>query len=237
MTFTLTYQPNICESGALISFTGINVMKPNNTYFISFYPINSIPSGYIIFNPPYYFLKPINEEPNGYTVYTYAKFLTNLNLNNSTSNIIELSIYDANYQNTFTTGDIPLYRERCHVKCGNLCTGDGLYSLGTEVAARLPSATPTNTPTNTPTPSITPTFTPTPSFTSTNTQTPTITPTETATVTPTVSETPTTTPTPTPTPTETTTDTPTPTPTPTETPTETPTPTPTQTAEPDIGTG
>lgn len=199
MTFTLQYSSNVCESGALIAFSNITVMKPNNVYFISFYPINSIPSGYAIFNPAYYYLKPINEETAGITVYTYAKFLTNLNLDNSTSNIIELSIYDANEKSTFTTDDIPLYRERCHVKCGNLCGVSGSYSLGNEVAARLPSPTPTKTPTNTPTVTRTPTNTVTPSYT----PTPSVTNTETPTNTPTPTETPTNTLTPTETPTPT----------------------------------
>lgn len=223
MTFTLRYDPGVCQSGALIAFTGITVMKPNNWYFISFFPINTIPLGYTIFNPSYYYMRPINEEPNGYTVYTYGKFLTNHNLDNSTSSIIELSIYDANEKSIFTTGDIPLYRERCHVKCGNLCTEQGSYNLANEITPRIPSSTPTNTPTPTPTPSITPTISITPSITPTNTVTPSYTPTETPTVTPSVTETPTITPS--------VTESPTVTPSVTETPTETPTPTPTPTPE------
>jgi hypothetical protein len=215
-TLKVQYPPNFCESGVLISFSGLTLLKPNNRYFVSFYPINSIPSGYIILNPPYYFLKPMNEETEGVTVSTYGQFLTNHNLDNSTSNIIELSIYDANNQNIFTTNDIPLYRERRHIKCGNLCGPSGLPNYSQEFFARLPSVTPTNTPTRTPTPTITVTPTITPSLSNTSTPTPTETPTNT----PTPTETPTNTPTPTETPTET----PTNTPTPTETPTNTPTP-------------
>lgn len=212
MTFTLRYDPGVCQSGALIAFTGITVMKPNNWYFISFFPINSIPLGYAILDPPYYYMRPINEEPQGYTVYTYGKFLTNLNLDNSTSNIIELSIYDANDKAIFTTGDIPLYRERCHIKCGNLCTEQGSYNLANEITPRIPSQTPTNTPTPTPTPSITPTISLTASITPTITLSPSVSPTETPTATPTPTITPTLTETPTVTPTATETSTPTPTP-------------------------
>jgi hypothetical protein len=253
-TRKVQYPSNVCESGALISFPGLTMLQPNNVYFIAFNPINSIPSGYIILNPPYYFIKPINEEAAGVTVSTYGKFLTNSNLDNSTSNIIEMSIYDANNKEIFTVNDVPIYRERRHIKCGNLCEPSGIPVYSGQVAARIPSTTPTNSPTATPTRSSTPTpsvtatptqtpttsstETPTPTPTPTNTPTPTETPTETPTNTPTPTETPTNTPTPTETPTETPTNTPTPTetptntPTPTETPTETPTNTPTPTETP-----
>jgi hypothetical protein len=221
-TLKAQYGPNLCESGVLISFMGLTMLKPNNVYFIAFNPINSIPSGYIILNPPYYFIKPINEEVSGVTVSTYGKFLTNSNLDNSTSNIIELSIYDANTKQIFTASDIPIYRERRHIKCGNLCGPSGIPTYSGMVAARIPSTTPTNTPTNTPTSSKPGTPTPTATNTSTPTQTSTITPTVTSTVTPTVTST--TTPTqsaeaetPTPTPTQSA-EAETPTPTPTNTP-------------------
>ena len=222
-TRKVQYPSNVCESGALISFPGLTMLQPNNVYFIAFNPINSIPSGYIILNPPYYFIKPINEEAAGVTVSTYGKFLTNSNF--------------------------PIYRERRHIKCGNLCEPSGIPVYSGQVAARIPSTTPTNSPTTTPTRSSTPTpsvtatptqtpttsstETPTPTPTPTNTPTPTETPTETPTNTPTPTETPTNTPTPTETPTNTPTptETPTNTPTPTETPTETPTPTPTATQD------
>ena len=197
-TLKVQYMPNVCESGALISFAGLSMLKPNNVYFIAFNPINSIPSGYIILNPPYYFIKPINEEVSGVTVSTYGRFLTNSNLDNSTSNIIELSIYDANNQEIFTSSDIPIYRERRHIRCGNLCGPSGIPTYIGEVAARIPSTTPTNTPTVTPTLSVTATSSPTPttSTTTTLTNTPTLTATPTPTATPT--ETPTPTPTTTP---------------------------------------
>jgi len=183
-TIKVQYPANICESGALISFTGLKMLKPNNIYFVTFYPINSIPSGYIILNPPYYFIKPINDEEAGITLSTYGKFLTNSNLDNSTSNIIELSIYDANNQEIFTATDIPLYRERRHIKCGNLCGPSGIPVYDRDVAARLPSVTPTHTPTATPTPTPTGTLVETP----TPTPTPTATPAETPTPTPTSSQ-------------------------------------------------
>jgi hypothetical protein len=177
-TLKTKYSGGSCESGVTISFSGLTILKPNNTYFISFYPINSIPSGYTTLNPPYYFLKPINEEPDGFTVSTYGRFLTNYSLDNSSSNIIELSIYDANNKSVFTVDDIPIYRERRHIKCGNLCGPSGLPNYSGEVAARLPSRTPTNTPTPTITPtiSITPSITPTITITPTTTRTPTPTP-------------------------------------------------------------
>jgi hypothetical protein len=175
-TLKVQYASNVCESGALISFPGLTMLKPNNVYFIAFNPINSIPSGYIILNPPYYFIKPINEEAAGVTVSTYGKFLTNSNLDNSTSNIIEMSIYDANSKAVFTSNDVPIYRERRHIKCGNLCGPSGIPIYSGAVAARIPSTTPTNTPTSTPTSSNTPTPTPTKTNTATPTPTPTATP-------------------------------------------------------------
>ena len=229
-TFKKTYPANVCESGALISFTGIKALEPNNNYLIFFYQINSIPSGVIYFNPYYYYLKPINEDP--ITVHTYAKILTNNSLDNSSSSIIELSIYNANEKLTFDDTDEPVYRQRCNIKCGNMCSVSGSPVYTGAVAARLPSSTPTQTPTNTPTPSITPTNTFTPSQSPTNTATPTPTRTPTATLTDTPTPTPTTTLTNTPSTTPTETPTATPTETPTVTPTETPTNTPTETPTP-----
>jgi hypothetical protein len=191
MTVNLSYlSGSTCESGILVAFTGINVMKPNNRYFISFYQINSIPSGVVWFYPDYYYFKPINEYLDGVTVYTYAKIYTNLNLDNSTRSIIELSIFDANTKLTFTSGDIPVYRERAHIKCGNLCSASGVPDFTAEVVLRNPSPTPTITQTRTPTATITPTISITPTITLTISETPTLTPT--------ITETPSPTPTPTP---------------------------------------
>lgn len=203
MTVNLSYSSaSTCQSGILVAFTGITVMKPNNRYFISFYQINSIPSGVVWFYPDYYYYKPINEYVSGVTVYTYAKIYTNLNLDNSTRSIIELSIFNANDKLTFTSGDIPVYRDRAHIKCGNLCGANGVPDFTTQVVLRNPSPTPTITQTRTPTATTTPTISITPTITPTISETPTLTPTITPTITetpsptPTISETPTLTPTP-----------------------------------------
>lgn len=234
-----------CQSGVIISFTGIKTLKPNQDYLVYFRQIDSIPSGVIWFYPDYYYIKPIDEYQNGVSVYTVAKIYSNFNLDNSSRSIIELSIFEANSRINFTLPPSAVYRERGHIKCGNLCATSGIPNFSTVAAYRVPSQTPTRTQTRTPTATVTPTISVTPTITATPTTTPTLTPTLTntptltRTITPTLSETPTLTPTPTITPTLTASETPTltPTPTNTETPTltptlttsETPTPTPTPT--------
>jgi hypothetical protein len=188
MTVNITYSSgSCCQSGVLISFTGITALEPNNRYLVAFRQINSIPSGVIWFYPDYYYFKPINEYASGVTLYTYAKIYTNLNLDNSTRSIIELSVFNANDKSIFTAADVPVYRERANIKCGNLCSISGVPDFTTESAARIPSSTPTFTPTKTPTPSVTKSATPGSSLTPTATATLTITPT----VTPTITQTPT----------------------------------------------
>jgi hypothetical protein len=232
MTVNINYSSGgYCQSGILVAFSGIDSVKPNNRYLVSFRQINSIPSGVIWFYPDYYFLRPINEYASGLSVYTYARIFTNLNLDNSSSSIVELSIFNANDKSTFTAADVPVHRERANIKCGNLCSTSGIPDYTTQLAARIPSPTPTQTSTLTPTPTITNSSTPASSLTPTISQT--------STVTPTLTETPTPTPTLTPTLTETVTPTPTlsetppaslsPTPTLSETPSSSPTPTPTPT--------
>ena len=179
MTVNLNFSSgSCCQSGVLVSFTGVKALEPNNRYLVAFRQINSIPSGVIWFYPDYYYFKPINEYDNGVTLYTYAKIYTNLNLDNSTRSIIEMSVFNANDKLIFTSADTPVYRERAHIKCGNLCSISGVPDFTTESAARIPSSTPTATPTKTPTPTITNTLTLTPTITvsSTTTGTPTPTP-------------------------------------------------------------
>lgn len=225
-----------CQSGVIISFTGIKALKPNQDYLVSFKQIDSIPSGVIWFYPDYYYIKPMEEYETGVSVHTVAKIYTNFNLDNSSRSIIELSIFEANSRTNFTLPPSAVYRERGHIKCGNLCATSGVPDFSTVAAYRVPSQTPTMTLTRTPTATVTPTISVTPTITPTISETPTLTPTLTPTITetpsptPTISETPTLTPTITPTITET----PSPTPTISETPTLTPTTseTPTQTPTP-----
>jgi len=232
MTANFNFSSGVaCQSGVIISFTGIKTLKPNQDYLVYFNQIDSIPSGVIWFYPDYYYIKPMDEYQHGVSVYTVAKIYSNFNLDNSSRSIIELSIFEANSRTKFTLPPSAVYRERGHIKCGNLCGTSGIPDFSTVAAYRVPSQTPTMTQTRTPTKTITPTISVTPTITSTSTATPTPTPTLTntptltRTTTPTITETPTSTPTPTTTSTLTPTPTLTLTPTLSETPTLTPTPT------------
>jgi hypothetical protein len=158
MPINHTYTAKACETGTLISFTGITDLYPNHNYTVYFWWRSIIPNGLIVLNPSSYSIRPINQSP--ITIHTYAKILTNLNLDNSSSSIIGLSIVDENNNE--------VYENHCNIRCGNLCLPSGIPGRS-DVAARLP----TNTPTNTPTPSVTPTITPTISLTASNTPTPT----------------------------------------------------------------
>jgi hypothetical protein len=226
----------LCQSGVIVSFTGIKALKPNQDYLVYFRQIDSIPSGVIWFYPDYYYIKPMDEYQNGVSVHTVAKIYSNFSLDNSTRSIIELSIFEANSRTNFTLPPSAVYRERGHIKCGNLCSASGYYDFATVAAYRVPSQTPTRTQTATPTPTQTPTVSVTPTITTTATQTPTPTPTitETPTQTPSVTPTITETPSPTPTITPTISETPTLTPTISETPTLTPTISETPTLTPTI---
>jgi len=233
MTLNLSFSsPAACQSGVLVSFTGIKVLKPNQDYLVYFEQIDSIPSGIIWFYPDYYYIKPLDEYENGVSVHTYTKIYTNYNLDNSSRSIIELSIYEANSRTNFTLPASAIYRERAHLRCGNLCATSGIPNFSTVAAYRIPSATPTHTPTKTPTPTITKTVSLTPSITPTISVTPSLTPTITNTTSPTSTPTPTNTVTRTASQTPTPSNTETVTPTPTLTMTNTPTPTLTLTTTP-----
>jgi len=150
------YAGNLCSGGVVVPFSGIN-LSLNQTYRINFSCISTIsPNSQVTLNPTGYMLTPSERE---------LKLQTNLlvkngyNIDNSSSNIVQLSIFNSN--------NTEIYRDYVAVTCGDLCGANGIPAS---------TATPTITPsqTSTPplvTPSVTPTITPTITLTPTPTRT------------------------------------------------------------------
>lgn len=132
---------NLCASGILVAFSGIN-LSLDNTYKISFNTVNTIPvSTNVILNPTGYFLKPSSTQP---IIYTLFKSISNIS-DNSSSNLIKLNIYDSNNN--------LIHQDYKAISCENMC-GSGVPITPTPTCT--PSATPGPTPTPTPTPSNAP---------------------------------------------------------------------------------
>jgi hypothetical protein len=150
MSQKLKYSGNLCSSGVLVSFSGLN-LSLEDTYKIIFNNVGSFPSGNtnVIFNPTGYILSPSEPSPIVQTL-----FRANSNMSdNSSLNLIGLSIY--NSQNQL------IYTEYKSIACENLC-GPGVPIPPTPTPTNTPTMTPTITPTITTTPTPTPTPPPPP---------------------------------------------------------------------------
>jgi len=145
MAEKLIYSPNICGSGILISYTGLN-LSLDETYRITFTSLGSIPTQTnVTIDPTGYLLRSQKPSPE---LKTFVKINSNMS-DNSSNNIIALSIYDSN--------DTLIYTDYKNLVCGTLC-GSG-YPIP---ASPTPTPSVTITPTLTPTPTITPTVTASP---------------------------------------------------------------------------
>jgi hypothetical protein len=136
MAEKLNYSGNVCSSGVLIDFSGLN-LSLDQIYKIKFDHINTIPATTIVkLNPTGYFLIPSETSPVLQTV-----FSSNSNISdNSSINLISLSVYNSDEE--------LIYRDFTSIACENIC-GPGVELQPT------PPPTPTITPTNTLTPTPT----------------------------------------------------------------------------------
>lgn len=146
MSEKLQYSANLCSSGVLISFSGLN-LSLDETYKIVFNSIEAFPSGTtaIGFNPTGYFLSPSETSPVVRTLFTSKSNMSD----NSSLNLIGLSIYNSQ--------DEIIHKDYKSISCGDLCGGGILIP-----PSPTPSPTVTVTPTNQPTPTPTPTPPPPP---------------------------------------------------------------------------
>jgi hypothetical protein len=154
MANKINYAGNLCSSGVSVPFSGISLAL-NNTYRINFSCVSTIsPNSQVILNPTGYNLTPSETK---LTLQTNLLVNNGYNLDNSSSNIVKLSI--------FNSSNTEIYRDYVAVTCGDLCGSSGVPS---------PTVTPTITPSVSSTPpSPSPTVTPTVTSTLTPTPTPT----------------------------------------------------------------
>lgn len=139
MPSTVSYPGSSCASGVIVPFSGISLAL-NQPYRVEFTCISRMPESNFLLRPTEFYFTPSDRQNTLTTLFSAVNAFT---LNNSSSNIIKLSVY--NSDNT------EIYRDYAAVYCGNL--SDDPIQV---------DPTPTPTPTNTVTPTITPTPTPTP---------------------------------------------------------------------------
>lgn len=146
MPTKVSYSGIACAGGVLVPFSGVNLAL-NQNYNVSFSCISQMPSGSFSVVPTGFNFAPSQESS---TLVALFKTQNSFTLQNSSSNIIKLSIFNNN--------GTEVYRDYAAVNCGNL-------SVDPIQANPTPTPTPTNTvtPTITPTPTLTPTPTITPS--------------------------------------------------------------------------
>jgi hypothetical protein len=143
MPSTVSYSGIACASGVVVPFSGI-ALPLNQQYLVEFTCISRMPESNFSLKPTGFLFTPSQRNS---TVSTLFSAKNNVTLQNSSSNIIKLSIY---------SGSSEIYRDYSAVYCGNL-SNDPVQIV----------PTPTPTPTITLTPTITPTATRTPTPTQT----------------------------------------------------------------------
>lgn len=139
MPSTVSYSGPSCASGVIVPFSGVSLAL-NQPYSIEFSCISRMPESTFALKPTGFVFVPSERQSTLTTVFSAVNAFT---IDNSSSNIIKLSVY--NNQGT------EIYRDYAAVYCGNL--SDDPIQV---------DPTPTPTPTNTVTPTTTPTPTPTP---------------------------------------------------------------------------
>jgi hypothetical protein len=149
----------------LVAFSGIK-LNTNENYMVQFNCISRMPeSSYKIF-PTGFYLKPSSTKV---LLSTFFSTVNPYTLNNSSSNIIKLSIFNENNKE--------IHRDYSAIYCGNL-SKDPIQPTATVTPNSKTPVTPKVTPTHIVTPTVTKTVT------KTKTATPTVTPTVTPSTTP-----------------------------------------------------
>lgn len=148
MPSTVSYSGIACASGVIVPFSGIS-LSLNQPYRVEFTCISRMPESTFDLKPTGFYFTPSQRNSTLSTIFSAINGFT---AQNSSSNIIKLSIYN--------DSSSEIYRDYAAVYCGNL-SNDPIQVTRTPTPTPTITITPTKTPTPTPTPtpSVTPPIT------------------------------------------------------------------------------
>lgn len=146
MAISKTYSGNVCASGVLVSFSGIDLSIGKN-YTVAFSAASRLPEGTFEIVPTGFTIKPATNISTFSTIFSASNPFT---VYNSSSNIIKLSVFDDT--------NTEIHRDYAAIYCGNL-SQDPVKPFSTTTPTPTSTVTATITPTRTVTPTVTPTIT------------------------------------------------------------------------------